>query len=263
MDVTKDDEAKEDAASSSAASADLQMAPADAPADATVEQDVDVKKVLKHKRMTRGHRKGICRYPGCSYKTSRRTDMLNHVKAIHLKLKPFACPEPGCAHRALTMSKIRLHISYVHTSDRRIRCRHSHCDFRAKNANHLSKHMYQVHEGRLLKACHVCQRVLSSNQRLQVHMQAIHAGHRCSSRCRRVSDDGNSSLTRKPSGSNVAAAAGHLDHRLIKQSLPQEGGQRQEASTSRGPSSAAPRSGSEQTLTDLLFDAHAHLHLLS
>ncbi len=81
----------------------------------------------------------------CEYRASSKSLVNRHVRAIHLREKPFSCPHDGCSYASVELKNLRVHINSVHLKRRDVAC--PHCSYRAANVSIMNGHIQRRHGG--------------------------------------------------------------------------------------------------------------------
>ena len=55
-----------------------------------------------------------CEWPGCGQRLSRKRNLVDHMNAIHKKVKPYSCSVPGCQDRTAVHRNVALHMKNNH-----------------------------------------------------------------------------------------------------------------------------------------------------
>lgn len=79
--------------------------------------------LVKHMKLVHlGERNFACQEPGCGRLFGQKSNLNSHVKAVHLGEKPFVCPEANCARRFSQKSGLKAHVKTVHNGERPYVC---------------------------------------------------------------------------------------------------------------------------------------------
>ena len=114
----------------------------------------------------------------CGLRLKARRDIKNHVTAVHLKLKLFACPHKGCESSFGQESNLKRHVRSVHEEKKPFICKK--CGLRSAAKRDIEKHVRAVHLKLRSFACphKGCKSSFGKNNDLTRHMQ-IHDPNRC------------------------------------------------------------------------------------
>ena len=124
----------------------------------------------RHKQAVHGDVVFKCPQPGCQFSSSRKTNLMEHLKGFHGTAGSFACDHPGCAFRSTWRHNIAQHKRQVHSDEKPFVCDHTGCSFRAKTKWRLANHKKGVHLNIRDRRCHVCERRFVENYQLRAHM---------------------------------------------------------------------------------------------
>ena len=78
----------------------------------------------------------------CSFSTSRKQNLNNHVKGFHDKIREFACGQ--CSYNAPTLNTLKLHIKAIHNKIKDFAC--DHCAYKATQKGTLNRHLIAKHK---------------------------------------------------------------------------------------------------------------------
>lgn len=79
--------------------------------------------LVKHMKLVHlRERKFACQEPGCGRLFGQKSNLNSHVRAVHLKEKPFICTEPNCGRRFSQKSGLKAHVKTVHNGERPYKC---------------------------------------------------------------------------------------------------------------------------------------------
>lgn len=82
--------------------------------------------------------------PQCDYSSSNKADIDKHVKSIHLRIKEFACE--SCSYKTSYKYILDRHEKAVHNRVKDVPCPYIECTFKATLNKYLSRHIKNVHE---------------------------------------------------------------------------------------------------------------------
>lgn len=79
--------------------------------------------LVKHMKLVHlGERNFECPEPSCGRLFGQKSNLNSHIKAVHLGEKPFVCPESPCGRRFSQKSGLKAHIKTVHNGERPYVC---------------------------------------------------------------------------------------------------------------------------------------------
>lgn len=87
-----------------------------------------------------------CLWQGCDLKFARKWDCKQHIKGVHLKLRPHKCPYVDCGSRFGTKGSLTKHIRSVHEKLRPFKCMHPGCGMAFGEKGNLNKHIQRKHQ---------------------------------------------------------------------------------------------------------------------
>eukprot|EP01083_Nonionella_stella_P234443 825271_1 len=124
-------------------------------------REVHGKVLTEHVQTVHQHRT-VCVV--CNSSFSNKSNLLQHVRAIHEKLKTFACEREPCQKSFKTKSELNKHMKYVHDKAKGFKCDVCHKDFQRNYA--LQLHITRVHT---VRRCKVCQKSFKNKYDLKSH----------------------------------------------------------------------------------------------
>ncbi len=153
--------------------------------------------------------------PICDYATGRPSNLSDHVRAVHNRVRPFKCHlcaefsaskrgnldrhvknvhvknegvsvfmESSCGlNSALKVGKFGkafsiLIFTYVHIYYVQETLQCPHCDMQTTSSKNLKWHILAVHEDVRLHSCHLCAYKSARMNNLKVHIEGVHVGAR-------------------------------------------------------------------------------------
>ena len=118
------------------------------------------------------HKKHICHFSGCKYKTSKARDLRIHI-ARHLRNRNHFCQH--CNTALKSEYKLILHMKSDHDIDRPFACDHIGCESSFKNSYMLKQHQ-ALHNKDLSFACDEpgCDKKFNTKHYLRRHVLQIH-----------------------------------------------------------------------------------------
>tara|TARA_Y100000592_G_scaffold36073_1_gene57247 strand:- start:236 stop:1279 length:1044 start_codon:yes stop_codon:yes gene_type:complete len=133
----------------------------------------------------------------CKYASKYKQNLTRHINAVHLKLKPFACPHEGCAFKCSRKCNLKKHVNEVHLKLQPFVCPHEGCDFKSSTQRILDQHFNAVHLKLKPYACpyESCEYTCSYKASLKKHVNEVHlklkpfacphegCAFKCSSKC--------------------------------------------------------------------------------
>ncbi len=78
----------------------------------------------------------------CDYKTFRKSNLTQHVKTVHQRVKDFGCDR--CEYRSARRSNVAYHIKTVHENVKDYEC--SFCNFKSARKYNVVQHAERVHK---------------------------------------------------------------------------------------------------------------------
>jgi len=105
--------------------------------------------------------------PVCPYSTSKRTNLQNHIQAVHFKMKE-TCVKCG---KQVNMGGLATHVKRVHLKIRKYKC--SFCTHSTATTQEMSGHVKMVHM-KEKENCKLCSAKLSNKQSLKRHLRLVH-----------------------------------------------------------------------------------------
>lgn len=79
--------------------------------------------LVKHMKLVHlGERNFACPEPSCGRLFGQKSNLNSHIKAVHLGEKPFVCPEASCGRKFSQKSGLKAHIKTVHNGERPYVC---------------------------------------------------------------------------------------------------------------------------------------------
>lgn len=86
--------------------------------------------LVKHIKLVHlGERNFPCTEEGCGRLFGQKSNLNSHIKAVHLGEKPFICSEPDCGRRFSQKSGLKAHIKTVHNGERPYVCEDCEASF--------------------------------------------------------------------------------------------------------------------------------------
>ena len=77
----------------------------------------------------------------CTYESSRKGNLNQHIKSVHLKIKCCKCDR--CDYECSEKGSLNRHINSVHLKLRDFKC--DRCDYECRTKGHLTNHINSVH----------------------------------------------------------------------------------------------------------------------
>ena len=114
--------------------------------------------------------RAIVKCPTCAKEYCSSGYLKKHVKAVHLKLKPFKCLKCGCSFAE--NKKLKRHVDAVHKKLRPFGCTVCEKSFALKEV--LKGHVEAVHQKLKPLGCTVCEKRFSDNTTLKRHTKTVH-----------------------------------------------------------------------------------------
>jgi len=105
--------------------------------------------------------------PVCMYSTYLRSNLQNHIKAVHLNVKE-KCEQCG---KQVNFGGLASHVKTVHMKIKKYKC--SHCTHSTTTAQNLDKHVKMIHL-REKESCKLCKVELANKQSLKRHLRLVH-----------------------------------------------------------------------------------------
>ena len=106
----------------------------------------------------------------CSFRSSRKTHLKDHVKTKHDMIKDFACEQ--CNYKTTRGRLLKAHIKAVHDKILDMVC--EKCPYRTSDAANLKSHETALHSTRRDFACERCEYKTYKKSYLQLHIKAVH-----------------------------------------------------------------------------------------
>lgn len=96
--------------------------------------------LVKHMKLVHlGERNFPCPEPGCGRLFGQKSNLNSHIKAVHRGEKPFVCSEADCGRRFSQKSGLKAHVKTVHNGERPYQCEcGSSFGHRGDVSNHFS-----------------------------------------------------------------------------------------------------------------------------
>lgn len=84
----------------------------------------------------------------CLYKSPRKSNVSQHVKTVHQRIKDFACPL--CSYKSSRKSNLANHVKTVHENIKDFSCRY--CEFKSSRKYNIVQHIKRVHKEEVMAA---------------------------------------------------------------------------------------------------------------
>ena len=112
----------------------------------------------------------------CVFKTVRKGDLKQHIKAIHDKIKDFKCNYDLCKYTCSSNSGLNTHINAVHNKIKSFKCNYEFCKFACSGNSILNQHIKSIHNKIKNVKCNydLCEFTCSANGNLKQHVKQIH-----------------------------------------------------------------------------------------
>eukprot|EP00163_Fabomonas_tropica_P019195 TRINITY_DN336_c0_g1_i10.p1 TRINITY_DN336_c0_g1~~TRINITY_DN336_c0_g1_i10.p1 ORF type:complete len:408 (+),score=39.19 TRINITY_DN336_c0_g1_i10:151-1374(+) len=124
-----------------------------------------------HFRSHTGERPFKC--PQCDKAFIRNDHLKTHIRQVHDKHKPFACPEPECPMAFAIKGDLDKH-SRVHNKVKKHACTHEHCDQAFAKKDQLRAHLCDFHGDPRPYPCNKCGQRFGLPSRLKAHERKVH-----------------------------------------------------------------------------------------
>jgi len=105
--------------------------------------------------------------PVCLYSTNKRSNLQNHIKAVHFKVKE-TCLKCG---KQVNVGGLATHVKRVHLKIRKYKC--SFCTHSTATTPEMKGHVKMVHM-KVKENCKLCSAKLSNKQSLKRHLYLVH-----------------------------------------------------------------------------------------
>jgi uncharacterized C2H2 Zn-finger protein len=114
--------------------------------------------------------------PQCNKVFKSNSNLAQHIKQVHLKIKDFVCPNDNCDFVCFSKSHIKRHIKHVHDKIKDFVCPNDNCAYKCASNGNLQKHIKQVHSNIKDYVCPYdnCDYKCSLNCVLTLHIKAVH-----------------------------------------------------------------------------------------
>jgi very-short-patch-repair endonuclease len=106
----------------------------------------------------------------CDYKCSAKCDLLKHIKHVHEKIQDFKCDQ--CDFKFGIKSNLKKHIKYVHSKIKDFECKD--CDYKCSSLYALQSHIKRVHDKIKDFECKDCGLKCSAKSELHRHIKQVH-----------------------------------------------------------------------------------------
>ena len=144
----------------------------------------DCKKCFPRKTNLQQHIKAVhlkikdnfCPYDDCDFSTSDKSCIQQHIKAVHLKIKDIICTYDNCDFSSCFKKNLQQHIKAVHLKIKDNFCPYDDCDFSSCNKGDLQKHIKAVHLKIKDNICTYdnCDYSSSDKRNLHTHIESVH-----------------------------------------------------------------------------------------
>lgn len=117
-----------------------------------------------------------CPHDGCGKRFTRRSNLNQHVSAVHDRKQTFECPHDGCGKRFARKGTLAQHVSAVHELVRPFKCPHDGCGKCFSQKGHLDQHVTVVHARKQPFKCphDGCGKRFSQKENLDRHVSVVH-----------------------------------------------------------------------------------------
>lgn len=92
----------------------------------------------------------------CGTAFKKNSNLVKHIKLVHLGERNFACPEEGCGRLFGQKSNLNSHIKAVHLGEKPFKCSEIDCGRRFSQKSGLKAHTKTVHKGERPYICDDC-----------------------------------------------------------------------------------------------------------
>lgn len=116
-------------------------------------------------------------YDGCNSKFSLKSDLKQHIKSVHLKLKDVKCDQ--CNYECSSKSHLNQHIKIVHLCIKDMEC--NQCNYKCSTKGTLNQHIKAVHLRIKDVECDQCNYKCSTKSTLKRHSKKCTGGLNISS----------------------------------------------------------------------------------
>ena len=127
-------------------------------------------KCRERQRLNREKSKNKFQCDKCDYKCFLNSNLKQHIKMVHDKIKDFECPQ--CDFKCSNNGNLKQHTKRVHDKIKDIEC--PQCDYKCFSNGHLTKHIKAVHDKIKDFQCDKCDFKCSNNSDLKRHIKTVH-----------------------------------------------------------------------------------------
>ena len=108
----------------------------------------------------------------CNFSTKRKDNLLSHIKAVHIGLKPFKCDQ--CSYTANHKYSLQWHTKTKHGGEKDQKC--PNCEFATFTVGALNSHMRSKHpaDDGTLHDCNLCSFKSTQRSILKSHLRSEH-----------------------------------------------------------------------------------------
>ena len=110
----------------------------------------------------------------CEFKAQFSSALVQHVRRVHAKLKPFKCSFPACVYRSFGNKDLKSHIDARHNPNRSKDFPCPLCTKSFYNKRDVREHIRVVHTNERLHACDKCDFTTHYKRTLQQHRGKMH-----------------------------------------------------------------------------------------
>ena len=106
----------------------------------------------------------------CGYSARTLWHLREHIRGVHLKMKPFKCSQ--CGHETSKKINLRRHIKTVHEKIKSFQC--EHCGYSSSNKRDLDIHINSFHKSFKPFSCNECKYATAKESNLRSHVKSVH-----------------------------------------------------------------------------------------